>query len=83
MATTATAAAAARPSGARRSRVGVLAGEAFGEDAAALRVRMATSLTYGADDDERLRALESDDPAALPWIRARLDRLRAALDDLV
>jgi hypothetical protein len=38
---------------------------------------------YGADDDERLRALESDDPAALPWIRARLDRLRAALEDLV
>jgi len=66
-----------------RHDVGVLAGEAFGEDAAALRVRMATSLMYGADDDERLRALESDDPAALPWIRARLDRLRAALDDLV
>jgi hypothetical protein len=44
---------------------------------------MATSLMYGADDDERLRALGSDDPAELPWIRARLDRLRAALDDLV
>jgi aspartate aminotransferase len=66
-----------------RHDVGVLAGEAFGDDPAALRVRVATSLMYGADDDERLRALESDDPAALPWIRARLDRLRAALDDLV
>jgi aspartate aminotransferase len=66
-----------------RHDVGVLAGEAFGDDPAALRVRMATSLMYGADDDERRRALESDDPAALPWIRARLDRLRAALDDLV
>jgi aspartate aminotransferase len=62
--------------------VGVLAGEAFGDDPAALRVRMATSLMYGADDDERSRALASDDPAALPWIRARLDRLRAALDAL-
>jgi aspartate aminotransferase len=62
--------------------VGVLAGEAFGDDPAALRVRVATSLMYGADDDERRRALASDNPAALPWIRTRLDRLRAALDAL-
>lgn len=65
-----------------RHDVGVLAGEAFGDDPAALRVRMATSLMYGSDDDERSRALASDDPVALPWIRARLDRLRAALDAL-
>jgi hypothetical protein len=43
---------------------------------------MATSLLYGRDDDERRAALASDDPAALPWIRASLDRLRAALDAL-
>jgi aspartate aminotransferase len=66
-----------------RHDVGVLAGEAFGDEPGGLRVRMATSLLYGGDDDERLRALASDDPADLPWIRARLDRLRAVLDDLV
>jgi aspartate aminotransferase len=65
-----------------RHDVGVLAGEAFGDDPGALRVRMATSLLYGATDDERHRALASDDPAALPWIRSGLHRLRAALDAL-
>jgi len=65
-----------------RHDVGVLAGEAFGDDAAALRVRMATSLLYGRTDDERHEALASDDPAALPWIRASLDRLRVVLDAL-
>ena len=65
-----------------RHDVGVLAGAAFGDDPGALRVRMATSLLYGADDDERLRALASDDPARLPWIRAKLDRLRAVVDGL-
>jgi aspartate aminotransferase len=65
-----------------RHDVGVLAGEAFGDEPDALRVRMATSLLYGATDDERHAALHSDDPAALPWIRASLDRLRAALDAL-
>jgi aspartate aminotransferase len=65
-----------------RHDVGVLAGEAFGDEPGALRVRMATSLLYGATDDERHAALASDDPAALPWIRAGLDRLRAALDAL-
>ncbi len=57
-----------------RHGVGVLAGEAFGDDPSGLRVRMATSLMYGAGDDEREQALASDDPAALPWIRAKLDR---------
>jgi aspartate aminotransferase len=65
-----------------RHAVGVLAGEAFGDDPQALRARMATSLLYGTTDDERHAALASDDPAALPWIRASLDRLRAALDEL-
>src|SRR6185312_12527050 len=54
-----------------RHDVGVLAGEAFGDDPSGLRVRMATSLLYGADDAERERALAAahEDPAALSWIR--------------
>jgi aspartate aminotransferase len=62
-----------------RQGIGVLAGEAFGDEPGALRVRMATSLLYGRTDDERWRALRSDDPASLPWIRAALDRLGQAL----
>jgi aspartate aminotransferase len=65
-----------------RHGVGVLAGEAFGDDPDALRFRMATSLLYGRTDDERRQALRSDDPARLPWIRGALDRLRATLDTL-
>jgi len=65
-----------------RHGVGVLAGEAFGDDPAALRVRIATSLLYGADDDERGRALDSDDPARLPWIARALERLGQALGEL-
>jgi aspartate aminotransferase len=42
-------------------------------------VRMATSLLYGSNDSERRRALESDDPARLPWIARALDRLGDAL----
>ena len=62
-----------------RHGVGVLAGEAFGDEPAGLRVRMATSLLYGSNDDERRRALQSDDPASLPWIARALDRLGEAL----
>jgi aspartate aminotransferase len=65
-----------------RHDVGVLAGEAFGDEPEGLRVRMATSLLYGSTDDERWQALRSDDPASLPWIRGALDRLRVALDKL-
>ena len=63
-----------------RHDVGVLAGAAFGDVPEGLRFRMATSLLYGSTDEERLRALDADDPAGLPWIRSKLDRLRAALD---
>ena len=66
-----------------RHDVGVLAGEAFGDEPAGLRFRMATSLLYGSDDDERWRALLTGNPVRLPWIRAALARLRAALDALV
>lgn len=59
-----------------RRGIAVLEGAAFGDEPAALRFRMATSLLYGADDEQRLEALASDDPAALPWIAAALDRMR-------
>jgi len=62
--------------------VGILAGEAFGDDPAALRARVATSLLYGTTPEERWEALESDDPLSLPWIASALDHLRAALQEL-
>jgi aspartate aminotransferase len=62
-----------------RHDVGVLAGVAFDDEPDALRFRMATSLLYGATDDQCHQALSADDPVALPWIRGALDRLRDAL----
>ena len=62
-----------------RHEIGVLSATAFGDDPGALRFRIATSLLYGVDDDQRRRALDSDDPVSLPWIREPLDRLGAAL----
>jgi aspartate aminotransferase len=56
--------------------VAVLAGEAFGDDPAALRFRMATSLLYGDTDERKREALASEDPVALPWIAAALERMR-------
>jgi aspartate aminotransferase len=61
-----------------RFGIGVLPGSAFGDDPRALRFRVATSLLYG-DGDQRLAALDSDDPVRLPWIAAALDEVRAAL----
>jgi aspartate aminotransferase len=40
---------------------------------------MATSLLYGADEEQRWAALAGDDPIALPWIRGALDRLGETL----
>jgi aspartate aminotransferase len=62
-----------------RHDVAVLEGEAFGDDPLALRFRMATSLLYGADDAQRWEALAADDPVALPWIAAALERLGETL----
>jgi aspartate aminotransferase len=62
--------------------VGVLPGSAFGDDYSGLRARVATSLLYGDTDQQRWEALDSDDPAALPWIRASLTHLRTALTAL-
>jgi aspartate aminotransferase len=65
-----------------RHGVGVLAGEAFGDDAGALRFRVATSLLAGRTDAERWTALDSDDPLGLPWIAASLATLRTSLRSL-
>lgn len=59
--------------------VGVLPGEAFGDDPAALRFRAATSLLYGRSDEERWTALRAPDPLALPWIATALTKLRTTL----
>jgi aspartate aminotransferase len=59
--------------------IGVLSGAAFGDDPRALRFRMATSLLYGADDEQRRVTLHSEDPASLPWIAQPLAKLGAAL----
>ncbi|MFF3437663.1 pyridoxal phosphate-dependent aminotransferase [Streptosporangium sp. NPDC002721] len=65
-----------------RHGVGVLPGHAFGDDPAALRVRVATSLLYGETARLRLAALDAPDPLALPWISASLDHLSEALAGL-
>ncbi|WP_067962762.1 pyridoxal phosphate-dependent aminotransferase [Nocardiopsis trehalosi] len=59
--------------------MGVLAGSEFGDDPRALRMRVATSLLYGDTEAQRFAALAADDPVALPWIRAHLDRLTEIL----
>jgi aspartate aminotransferase len=59
--------------------VAVLEGAAFGDDPGALRFRMATSLLYGASQEQRWEALLSDDPIALPWIGGALERLGETL----
>ena len=62
-----------------RFGIGVLSGAAFGDEPAALRCRIATSLLYGESDDQRRQALAAEDPATLPWIKSSLDRLGEAV----
>ena len=59
-----------------------LPGSAFGDDPAALRLRLATALLYGDSDSEREAALAAPDPLALPWIGAALARLTCILAEL-
>ncbi|MET9111477.1 pyridoxal phosphate-dependent aminotransferase, partial [Streptomyces zhihengii] len=47
-----------------------------------LRVRLATSRLYGADDGQRLAALAAPDPLALPWIAGAVAWAGEALADL-
>jgi len=65
-----------------RYGMGVLPGSAFGEPAAALRLRVATGLLYGDTGEQREHALAASDPIALPWIAAALARLEAILAGL-
>ena len=67
----------------RRYGVGVLPASAFGDQARLLRLRVATAMLYGETDEQRAAALAADDPCALPWIAAALDRLEEVLTDLV
>jgi aspartate aminotransferase len=66
----------------RRYGMCVLPGSAFGDDRRRLRLRVATGLLYGESDEQREAALGADDPCALPWIAASLDRLGEVLADL-
>jgi aspartate aminotransferase len=65
-----------------RYGAGTLPGSAFGEPDEALRLRLATGLLYGEDDEQQEAALAADDPLALPWIAAELARLEEILADL-
>ena len=62
-----------------RFGVGVLAGEAFGDDPGALRFRVATSLLYGENAEQRWAALRAQEPLTLPWISGAIAHLREAL----
>jgi aspartate aminotransferase len=65
-----------------RYGAGVLPASVFGEDASALRVRIATGLLYGDSDQQRQAALDARDPLSLPWIAAALGRIGDILADL-
>lgn len=66
-----------------RYGLGALPGSAFGEDPAALRLRLATGLLYGDTEEQRDAALAAPDPVALPWIGTALARFSDILADLV
>jgi aspartate aminotransferase len=63
--------------------IATLPGSAFGDDPDALTLRIATSLLYGITRDERLSALASDNPRALPWIARDLNHLHHGLSALL
>jgi hypothetical protein len=57
-------------------------GHRFGDDLAALRVRLGTGPLLGSTDEEREESLTSPSPLELPHVRDALTRLRSAFDDL-
>jgi aspartate aminotransferase len=66
----------------RQYGLGALPGSAFGDESWRLRLRVATGMLYGEDDEQRHAALTAPDPCVLPWIAAALDRLEEILADL-
>lgn len=65
-----------------RYGVGVLPGSEFGEPGEELRLRVATSLLYGENDEQRAAALAAPDAVTLPWIDDALGRLAQVLSDV-
>ncbi|MFI1659729.1 pyridoxal phosphate-dependent aminotransferase [Streptomyces sp. NPDC020472] len=65
-----------------RYGVGLLPASAFGEAEESLRLRVATSRLYGDTEERCQAALHAEDPLALDWIRASLDRVEEVLADL-
>jgi aspartate aminotransferase len=65
-----------------RYGVGTLPASAFGEEAGALRLRLATGLLYGGSDEQREATLAAADPLVLPWVAAALARIEEVLADL-
>jgi aspartate/methionine/tyrosine aminotransferase len=63
--------------------VATLPGSAFGQGEDVLALRIATSLLYCLDDEQRLSALHHESPASLPWIKGQLDAIAAALQALL
>jgi aspartate aminotransferase len=59
--------------------VAVIQGDAFGDEPAALTVRVAVTGIYGDSDSERLAALVSERPLEMPWIADALESLRGKL----
>ncbi|MFF1640883.1 aminotransferase class I/II-fold pyridoxal phosphate-dependent enzyme [Streptomyces sp. NPDC058246] len=66
------------------ARLGVPApgGHRFGDDLAALRVRLGTGPLLGATDAERAECLTSPSPLELPHVQRALTLLGSAFDDL-
>jgi aspartate aminotransferase len=62
-----------------RFGIAVLPGSAFGDDPAALRFRLATSLLHGDTDDERRSALADPEPAGRRRVREAVEALEAAI----
>nr|WP_145486286.1 MULTISPECIES: aminotransferase class I/II-fold pyridoxal phosphate-dependent enzyme [Streptomyces] len=57
-------------------------GHRFGDDLAALRVRLGTAPLLAGTDEERAPALTSPTPWELPFVQSPLISLRSVLDDL-
>ncbi|MET9496507.1 pyridoxal phosphate-dependent aminotransferase [Streptomyces sp. NPDC006552] len=57
-------------------------GHRFGDDPAALRVRLSTGPLLGSDPQERMASLTASDPLQLPQVARELHKVAAVLDEL-